>query len=211
MRSTSMPVSGSPIQVPGNPTTVESVGSGSVQDLMNAARRLIFLKHPDVVRVVQALDDHATVAVGTVLTATATLGGNTSEFSGNVTVAAAPPDVSLVKSCPLPANCTTDPQQPGTELTYQIDFVNNGGSVYASDWAYDVVDALIVGYYEGDKLMFASKVRNQGCSHAFQCRQFRFYTLAHCVTKRFHYAVAHKNTEESTYQSRCNMCTDFCN
>jgi uncharacterized repeat protein (TIGR01451 family) len=68
------------------------------------------------------------VAVGTVLTATATLGGSTSEFSNSVTVAAAPPDVSLVKSCPLPANCTTDPQQPGTDLTYQIVFSNNGGS-----------------------------------------------------------------------------------
>jgi uncharacterized repeat protein (TIGR01451 family) len=68
------------------------------------------------------------VAVGTVLTATATLGGSTSEFSNSVTVAAAPPDVSLVKSCPLPANCTADPQQPGTDLTYQIVFANNGGS-----------------------------------------------------------------------------------
>ncbi|HYH86377.1 MAG TPA: right-handed parallel beta-helix repeat-containing protein, partial [Pyrinomonadaceae bacterium] len=70
----------------------------------------------------------AGVAVGTVLTSTATLSGATSEFSGNVTVAAAPPDVTLVKSCPAPADCTTAPQQPGTDLTYQIDFANVGGS-----------------------------------------------------------------------------------
>jgi uncharacterized repeat protein (TIGR01451 family) len=70
----------------------------------------------------------AGVAVGTVLTATATVGGSTSEFSGNVTVAAAPPDVSLVKSCTSPSDCTTAPQPPGTDLAYKIDFANGGGS-----------------------------------------------------------------------------------
>ena len=70
----------------------------------------------------------AGVAVGTVLTATATTGGNTSEFSGNVTVAAAPPEVTLFKACTSPADCTTAPQQPGTDLTYGIDFTNVGGS-----------------------------------------------------------------------------------
>ncbi len=70
----------------------------------------------------------AGVAVGTVLTATATAGGNTSEFSGNVTVGAAPPEVTLFKACTSPADCTTAPQQPGTDLTYGIDFTNVGGS-----------------------------------------------------------------------------------
>jgi uncharacterized repeat protein (TIGR01451 family) len=39
----------------------------------------------------------------------------------------APPVVGLVKSCPLPANCTTVAQLPNTDLTYQIVFTNTGG------------------------------------------------------------------------------------
>lgn len=38
-----------------------------------------------------------------------------------------PPLVTLVKSCPNPANCTTAPQLPGTDLTYKIEFTNSGG------------------------------------------------------------------------------------
>ncbi|MGI8668433.1 MAG: hypothetical protein ACR2J3_01145 [Aridibacter sp.] len=44
------------------------------------------------------------------------------------TTVASPPNVGLVKSCPTPANCTTAPQMPNTELTYKIDFSNTGGS-----------------------------------------------------------------------------------
>ncbi|HKZ79140.1 MAG TPA: right-handed parallel beta-helix repeat-containing protein [Pyrinomonadaceae bacterium] len=64
----------------------------------------------------------AGVNVGTVLTATATLSGSTSEFSGNITVVAAPPNVVLVKS--VAPNGT---QPPGTDLTYAIEFSNTGG------------------------------------------------------------------------------------
>jgi len=39
-----------------------------------------------------------------------------------------PPAIGLVKNCTVPANCTTASQLPGTELTYQIDFTNTGGS-----------------------------------------------------------------------------------
>ncbi len=63
------------------------------------------------------------VSLGTVLTATATLSSATSEFSGNVTVAAAPPDVGLAKSVNPSGS-----QPPGTDLTYSIAFTNGGGS-----------------------------------------------------------------------------------
>lgn len=63
------------------------------------------------------------VSIGTILTATATLSGATSEFAGNVTVAAAPPDVGLVKSVNPNGS-----QPPGTDLTYSIAFTNGGGS-----------------------------------------------------------------------------------
>lgn len=39
----------------------------------------------------------------------------------------APPAISLVKSCPFPADCTTASQLPGTDLTYKIEFTNTGG------------------------------------------------------------------------------------
>ncbi|MEZ5344750.1 MAG: hypothetical protein R2681_04250 [Pyrinomonadaceae bacterium] len=38
-----------------------------------------------------------------------------------------PPNISLVKNCTVPANCTTASQLPNTELTYKIDFSNTGG------------------------------------------------------------------------------------
>ncbi len=40
----------------------------------------------------------------------------------------APPSVSLLKSCPSPANCESQPQLPGVDLTYRIVFTNGGGS-----------------------------------------------------------------------------------
>jgi uncharacterized repeat protein (TIGR01451 family) len=39
-----------------------------------------------------------------------------------------PPLVALVKSCPSPSDCTSSPQPPNTELTYQITFTNTGGT-----------------------------------------------------------------------------------
>jgi uncharacterized repeat protein (TIGR01451 family) len=68
------------------------------------------------------------VSLGDLLTATATFSGSgTSEFSPVVRVANTPPNVGLVKSCPLPADCTTAPQLPGTDITYEIEFTNTGG------------------------------------------------------------------------------------
>jgi len=75
----------------------------------------------------------AGVVVGTTLTATATGGEGTSEFSGNIVVAAAPPDVQLVKACTSPANCESAAQQPGTELTYTITFTNGAGTSAAQN------------------------------------------------------------------------------
>jgi uncharacterized repeat protein (TIGR01451 family) len=47
--------------------------------------------------------------------------------SSDPTTLTEPPAISLVKSCPVPANCVSAPQLPDTELTYQIDFSNTGG------------------------------------------------------------------------------------
>ena len=45
-----------------------------------------------------------------------------------------PPSVALAKSCAAPANCTTQNQTPGTDLTFQIAFANSGG-IAASSFA----------------------------------------------------------------------------
>ncbi|HEV2764917.1 MAG TPA: right-handed parallel beta-helix repeat-containing protein, partial [Pyrinomonadaceae bacterium] len=81
----------------------------------------------------------AGVAVGTTLTATATVSGSTSEFSGNVVVQNAPPNIALEKRCTVPANCETAQQPPGTELTYTITFTNTGGSPAQSFTLVDVI------------------------------------------------------------------------
>lgn len=62
------------------------------------------------------------VVDGTVLTATATLGGETSEFAGNVTVGLGP-NLTLLKSV-----SGSGPQPPGTDLAYTVVFANTGGS-----------------------------------------------------------------------------------
>ncbi|MBS1809898.1 MAG: DUF11 domain-containing protein [Acidobacteria bacterium] len=41
---------------------------------------------------------------------------------------ALPPSIALVKNCPVPANCLTASQPPGTDLNYTIAFTNSGGS-----------------------------------------------------------------------------------
>jgi trimeric autotransporter adhesin len=66
------------------------------------------------------------VAVGTTLTATATLAGATSEFSKNITVVQGP-DITLTKTYSI----NTAFAQSGTEITYTITFVNNGGTASA--------------------------------------------------------------------------------
>jgi uncharacterized repeat protein (TIGR01451 family) len=68
---------------------------------------------------------------------TATLNSMIYDFSGssyhygnNVVIsslsAQTPPNVALVKDCTAPANCTTQQQTPGTDLTYTISFSNSG-------------------------------------------------------------------------------------
>ena len=52
--------------------------------------------------------------------------GNNTASDPTVTVAV-PPNITLLKSCSLPANCTTAPQLSGTDLTYRIQFTNSGG------------------------------------------------------------------------------------
>lgn len=42
------------------------------------------------------------------------------------------PNITLTKSCPSPADCETVSQMPGTDLTFQIQFTNNGGQSAAN-------------------------------------------------------------------------------
>ena len=62
----------------------------------------------------------AGVAAGTKLSATATIAGSTSEFSGNVTVAVGPADLVLTKAD------NPDPAPAGGELLYTLVVTNNG-------------------------------------------------------------------------------------
>ena len=64
-----------------------------------------------------------TIAVGTRLTATATIASNTSEFSGYVVVSAEP-SLTLVKSVSPGGS-----RPPGTDLAYSVTFANTGGTV----------------------------------------------------------------------------------
>lgn len=52
-------------------------------------------------------------------------GNNVSSVTTNII---APPNVTLTKNCTVPADCSSAPQLPDTELTYQIDFANIGGA-----------------------------------------------------------------------------------
>lgn len=73
------------------------------------------------------------VAVGTTLTATATLSGSTSEFSNNISVVL-PPVLSLVKCVFNGPQCVDSVSDvlPGTDLLYSITFTNTGGSPAAA-------------------------------------------------------------------------------
>jgi uncharacterized repeat protein (TIGR01451 family) len=78
----------------------------------------------------QAVDNYNAATLGDAFTSysdgdASTAGTQTT----NVTVVVPPPpSVGLVKTCPSPANCTTQDQWPGTDLTYNIAFTNSGGS-----------------------------------------------------------------------------------
>ncbi|MFN7966896.1 MAG: right-handed parallel beta-helix repeat-containing protein [Acidobacteriota bacterium] len=76
------------------------------------------------------------VAVNSVLCATATVSGNTSEFSNNinVTLAVTPAEINLAKTVTPTGN-----QPPGTSLTYSVSFTNVGGSAATGVVLQDVV------------------------------------------------------------------------
>jgi parallel beta-helix repeat protein len=84
------------------------------------------------------------VSIGSVLTSTATLGGATSEFSGNVTVTSGP-TLTYLKSVSVlsdPLNDTTNPKSiPGAMQVYTLRITNQGsGSVDNNTVA--IVDAV---------------------------------------------------------------------
>ncbi len=86
----------------------------------------------------------ATVSIGSVLTSTATLGGQTSEFGGNVTVTSGPTLTHLKSVAVLsdPLNNTTNPKSiPGAMQVYTLRITNQGaGSVDSNTVA--IVDAV---------------------------------------------------------------------
>ena len=86
----------------------------------------------------------AGVSIGSVLTGTATLGGQTSEFGGNVTVTSGPTLTHLKSVAVLsdPLNNTTNPKSiPGAMEVYTLRVTNQGsGSVDANTVA--IVDAV---------------------------------------------------------------------
>jgi len=86
----------------------------------------------------------AGVSIGSVLTGTATLGGQTSEFGGNVTVTSGPTLTHLKSVAVLsdPLNNTTNPKSiPGAMEVYTLRLTNQGsGSVDANTVA--IIDAV---------------------------------------------------------------------
>ncbi|MFV0388698.1 MAG: DUF6923 family protein [Pyrinomonadaceae bacterium] len=63
----------------------------------------------------------------TVTSSPASSDPDTSDNSSTDTDLLAPPNIVLIKSCTMPADCMTESQQPGTDLTYKVEFTNNGG------------------------------------------------------------------------------------
>ena len=52
-----------------------------------------------------------------------------------------PPNIALDKQCTAPANCASQGQAPGTELTYTLTFTNNGDTTASSFIIYDMIPA----------------------------------------------------------------------
>src|SRR5207237_388458 len=52
-----------------------------------------------------------------------------------------PPDIALDKQCTAPANCASQAQAPGTELTFTLTFTNNGDTAASSFILYDMIPA----------------------------------------------------------------------
>ena len=52
---------------------------------------------------------------------------NSASSTGEDIALVSRPNVVLTKSCPTPSDCETVSQMPGTDLTFKIQFTNNGG------------------------------------------------------------------------------------
>jgi uncharacterized repeat protein (TIGR01451 family) len=119
------------------------------------------------------------VTVGTVLTATATLAGSTSEFSGNITVTGILfPDILVLKSALTvsdPINGTTNPKSiPGANVIYTIGVTNQGNGPADTDTV-GITDAvplntsLFVGDLDGSgsPVQFINGATSSGLSYTF--------------------------------------------
>jgi parallel beta-helix repeat protein len=121
----------------------------------------------------------AGVTVGTVLTATATLAGSTSEFSGNITVIGIHfVDILVLKSAQTfsdPVNGTTNPKAiPGASVIYTIGVTNQGNRSTDTDTvaitdAVPVNTSLFVGDLDGSgsPVDFSDGAVPSGLSYTF--------------------------------------------
>lgn len=88
---------------------------------------------------VDPIDGAVTVAISFIVTDNA---GKPSAASATATIPftnSLPPNVTLAKSCSAPANCESENQLPGADLTYTIVFANSGGQ---SAQGLTIVDAI---------------------------------------------------------------------
>ncbi|HWS54648.1 MAG TPA: isopeptide-forming domain-containing fimbrial protein, partial [Pyrinomonadaceae bacterium] len=76
---------------------------------------------------------------------TATAGYDPASSAGEDVTVVGPPSLQLVKSCTSPANCESQRQTPGTELTYTITFTNTGGRAATGITLYDIIPFSVDG------------------------------------------------------------------
>lgn len=72
---------------------------------------------------------------------TTTASYNSASSTGEDVTVTSRPNIALVKSCSLPANCITTVQPPDTDLTFKIQFTNTGAMTAANFVIVDAVPA----------------------------------------------------------------------
>jgi uncharacterized repeat protein (TIGR01451 family) len=109
------------------PTTVNAGFSGVLSNQANATGSTIpagTANSDNVDNSTSGLPAGVTVPAGSLAQ---TQGAALDPTTANVSVPL-PPNITLIKDCPTPANCLSSTQPPGTDLIYRIAFTNSGGS-----------------------------------------------------------------------------------